>query len=181
MHSFNCKHAGQLSQSIDKYELIFPETFISFFATRSSYFNSSSNNLSILSKTVINEGNCFEKTAKNSFTAPISGLYWFHVTIGIPSGILANVTFIESPQSLNFRRTYALTSGPGMLAKNSLINMTAGNTLTLVTSYPLYSDNNTHLSFGGLLLDSSMDLLVAFAVYVTCSYDEKQSLYQYSL
>ena len=146
--------------------ILFAETPISFFAIRSTYFNPVSSASSIFNQKVINEGYGFEKLAKNSFTAPISGLYWFHVTIGIPPGSFANVSFQETPSLLYFHRNHSVfASGPGMLARNALVNMTAGSTVTLVTSYPLYSDNSTHLSFGGLLLNHLMDPVVAFTFH----------------
>ena len=70
---------------------------------------------------------------------------------------------------LKLRRYYSISSGPMMLARNSLIKMAAGSTITLVTTFPLYSDGYTHLSFGGLLLDNLMDPLVAFAIYGTAT------------
>ena len=149
--------------------MIFTELYVSFFATRSSYFVPQSNtSIPIFTKTTINDGDGFDVSASNSFTAPISDLYWFHVTIGVPSGSFVDFRLIGNQQTMYFRRNHsAYSSGAGVTTQNSLVNMTAGNIVTLVTSYPLYGDNSTFTSFGGLSLGSLMDPLVAFAFYVT--------------
>ena len=149
--------------------MIFTEFYVSFFATRSSYFVPQSNtSIPIFNKTTINDGDGFDVSASNSFTAPISDLYWFHVTIGVPSGSFVDFRLIGNQQTMYFRRNHsAYSSGAGVTTQNSLVNMTAGNIVTLVTSYPLYGDNSTFTSFGGLSLGSLMDPLVAFAFYVT--------------
>ena len=117
--------------------VIFAEMHVLFFATRSNYFVPLLNTTEpIFYKTMINDGDGFNNSASKYFTAPISDLCWFHVTIGVPSGSFVNVSLIGNRQSRYFLRTHsAFSSGAGATTQNCLLNLTAGNTLSLVSSY----------------------------------------------
>ncbi len=101
----------------------------------------------------------------SSFTAPVSGLYWIHFTIGIPSGTMADVELINANRTVSIARNHTdFTGGVDTVSSDALCYLGQGSNIYLSTGYPLSSDSLLQTSFGGFLLDSiMMSPLVAFS------------------
>jgi hypothetical protein len=103
----------------------------------------------------------------NSFTAPVSGYYWLHVSIAIPDGTMADVQLQAGNTAFNIIRSFTTyTGGADTTSTGNVVYLTQGTSVSVNTTYPLYSDNLLQTAFGGFLLDSVMSPVVAFSLFL---------------
>jgi hypothetical protein len=101
----------------------------------------------------------------SSLTAPVSGYYWLHVSVGIPPSTPANVRLQCADRAISLVRNFtSYTAGPDTSSAAHVVYLTQGDTVYVSSDYPLYGDSLLQISFGGFLLDSLMSPLVAFSV-----------------
>ena len=102
----------------------------------------------------------------HKFTAPQTGLYWFHWSVGLMSGWSTTVTLAGGPRQPKILRTFTnhLPGSPVTTSRDELIQLQGGHQLWLNSNAPLYSDQFMQTSFTGFLLDNLFSPLVAFHV-----------------
>jgi hypothetical protein len=106
----------------------------------------------------------------NSFTAPVTGYYWLHVSIAIPTGSMAGCQ-LQGVSSYTVSRLFtSFTGGPNTASAATIFKLTQGTNLYMTSTYPLYSDSLQQTSFGGFLLDSVMSPVVAFVLSYLTTY-----------
>jgi hypothetical protein len=106
----------------------------------------------------------------NSFTAPVTGYYWLHLSIAIPTGSMADVQ-LQGVSSYNVSRLFtSFTGGPDTASAATIFKLTQGTNLYVTSTYQLYSDLLQQTSFGGFLLDSVMSPVVAFVLSCQTTY-----------
>lgn len=110
--------------------------------------------------------------ASNTFTAPVTGYYWIHMTVAIPKDSQANVLLrgLSPVEYIIVSRTSTNYDGPVTTSTDSVAYLNAGTAIQIITQYPLYSDSLLQTSFGCFLLDSIMSPVVAFAFGLSNSF-----------
>jgi hypothetical protein len=101
-----------------------------------------------------------------SFTAPVSGYYWMHISIAIPGGTRAHAE-LKGAQGLipmNLTRSFTnFVGGSDTTSVGTVIYVPQSSNVYVTSNYPLFSDSLLQTAFGGYLLDSIMTQVVAFA------------------
>jgi hypothetical protein len=101
-----------------------------------------------------------------SFTAPVSGYYWMHISIGIPGGTRAQAELKGAQGLIPMNLTRAFTNfvgGPDTTSVGTVMYVPQSSNVYVTSNYPLFSDSLLQTAFGGYLLDSIMTQVVAFA------------------
>lgn len=113
----------------------------------------------------VNEGGAFD-LATSTFTAPTTGYYWLHWSVGMFGLTYVNVMLQGGSRTPNIMRNHTLFYGtPTTTSRDEIMYLTAGAQVWLSsTTSPLYSDNLLQTSFSGFLLDNLMNPMVAFMV-----------------
>ena len=141
---------------------------MAFTATRSKILKNATKMISFDSVTV-NDGNAFS-LKKNTFVAPITSLYWFHISIGIPSNTWANVRLIGCDRPLDIiRQNTSFKDTPMTTSRDGIMLLKEGTQLWLSSDYALYSDHYLQTSFSAFAITSIMDDPIAFSVAMSKS------------
>jgi hypothetical protein len=98
-----------------------------------------------------------------TFTAPLSGYYLLHVSVGMPASTYADVRTTNSTVVIQRYNTNC-QGGPVTTSSYAITYLSQGTSVSVSSAYPLYSDAGLQTSFGGFLLDYIMSPFVAFMV-----------------
>lgn len=140
---------------------------MSFQATRSSSLTSSS---SVVTFDSVPVNHWSFDQASNTFTAPVSGYYWLHMSVGIPSFTPANVQLQGAGRNIIIYRSTTNFNGSITTSADTVVYLTGGSTVYMSSQYPLYSDSLLQTSFGGFFLGSIMSEVVAFALGISSTF-----------
>ena len=105
----------------------------------------------------------FDSVAKNSFTCPQSGIYWFFYTILWTGTTEALYTFWGTDTSYplpQINRLHVDYKNYDTLSRESIRYMNRGQKVTASTLFSTYATTTTGSSFGGFMLNSIMSPLV---------------------
>ncbi len=140
---------------------------LAFSVTRNTTWEvASSNHRVTFDKVLVNDGDAFDITASH-FIVPHTGLYWIHVSVGIPTNTSAYVTVHGTQWPIDIIRyhsTFNVT--PSVTSRDALVQLEAGAQLWLTSNSSIYSDELYMTSFNGFLLNTIVvnNILTAFSV-----------------
>ena len=111
----------------------------------------------------LNDGKGFDGN-NNFFTVPEDGIYWFHMSVGIPGLTLCDYKMTAGSLTLSVIRTAALYTDLDVTSRSDMLQLKKGQRLFISSTYSLFSDTLVQTSWSGFRLDSVMNPCIAFAV-----------------
>ena len=113
-----------------------------------------------------------------NFLCPQSGIYWFMYTVVLPGKTKANITMLGTNRTLPPQTVRQHENFPDddVLSSSSILNLTRGQNLSMISEYPTKGTTETGSSWGAFVIDSLMSPLVLFEVaglnsLSKCSYE----------
>lgn len=99
----------------------------------------------------------------STYTVPQTGVYWIHISAGIPPSTEADVRLNLPYYQPDIVRSHVnFYSGIDTTSRCVITNLTQGHQLYLNSIYTSYSDFLLQVSFGGFSIDTYMSQTVAF-------------------
>lgn len=135
-------------------------TAVSFQATRSTTLSSVP---SVVSFDSVPVNHWSFNQLNSTFTAPVTGYYWLHMSGAIKSAQYANVQLQGVNRPVNIIRNFSTITGDDTTSASAVVYLTNGSVVYMTSQYSLASDSLLETTFGGFLLDSVMSPVVTFS------------------
>lgn len=97
-----------------------------------------------------------------------AGLYWFLYSAVFYGTDQVNFKLdgvVDPIYSQIFNKSNTAYEGFDVLSRNQIMYLSASQTISVITEYPIYAENNMGSGWGGFLLDGLMSPLIVFDVY----------------